>query len=312
MSVENSISIQENLDLAIEKSFGNSNGDVAQYIPELSSQDPEQTAGIIRTVDNKIYSSGNSLHENFTLQSASKLVVLMGLLEEFGPEKVYQWVMVEPSGHDFNSVARLDQFGPYPSNPMLNAGAISLCSRIPGNDEAKMRWLDNWIEKLFNEKAHLNTKVFASERRTGDRNRALAYLLKSNNIINGDIEGILEVYFTLCSFEMTPYQSVYLPYLLANGGKEPNGEQVISESTVKQTISIMATCGLYNESGSHLVNTGMPSKSSVSGYIFAVVPGIAGIVTFSPRVNEKGTSIRGSIILEELSNTLGWHFGIMK
>ncbi len=310
MNIIDDAIIQKYLDEAVKVSRANDAGEVAKYIPELSLQDPRQTAAIIRTTNNKIYSSGDSLHDDFTLQSSAKLVVLIGLLEEFGSEEVYKWVMVEPSGHDFNSVARLDQFGPYPSNPMLNAGAITLCSKIPGNDEDKMHWLDVWIEKLFNEKARLNTKVFASERRTGDRNRALAYLLRSNNMLEGDVERILEIYFTLCSFEMSPYQAAHLPYLLANKGKNTSGEQIISENTVKQSISIMATCGLYNESGKHLVNTGMPAKSSVSGYIFAVVPGIAGIVTFSPRVNAKGSSVRGSIILRELSNKLNWHFAL--
>ena len=157
---------------------------------------------------------------------------------------------------------------------------------------------------------YLNAKVFASERRTGDRNRALAYLLKSSNMIEGNVEWILETYFALCSFEVSPLDACYLPFLLANGGKNAAGEQVISLQTAIQTISIMATCGLYNESGTHLVKTGMPSKSGVSGYMIAVVPDVAGIVTFSPKVNPKGTSERGSLMLEHVSRELNWHFAI--
>lgn len=302
--------IQSVLDAAVLNSRSETSGQAAQYIPELSEQDPEQTCAVIRTTDDRTFYAGDNIHEKFTLQSTAKLVLLIGMLEEFGPEQVFKWVMVEPSGDDFSSVARLDQFGPKPSNPMLNAGAIALCGHIPGNDEKRMHWLDNWIEKLFNEKPHLNTKVFASERRTGNRNRSLAYLLKSSNALAGDVESILESYFALCSFEISPYQATYLPYLLANHGQNSNGEQIISLETVKHTISIMATCGLYNESGTHLVKTGMPAKSGVSGYIYAVMPRVAGVVTFCPRINKKGTSKRGSLILESLSKELGWHFAI--
>ena len=302
--------IKEALNNAVKIASKCDKGEVAQYIPELSSQDPSQTSIVVRLNNGKVISSGNCQHTRFTLQSVSKLVVLIGLLEEFGPSKVFEWVLVEPSGDDFSSVARLDQFGPRPSNPMLNSGAITLCSHIPGNSEEKIHWIEEWLHKLFNDKPHLNAKVFASERRTGDRNRALAYLLKSNDIIQGNIELILETYFALCSFEVNPEDGSYLPFLLANGGKNPSGEQIISLATATQAVSIMATCGLYNESGAHLVKTGMPAKSSVSGYLFAVVPGVGGVATFSPKVNRKGTSVRGAIMLEEISKELNWHFAI--
>ena len=104
---------------------------------------------------------------------------------------------------------------------------------------------------------------------------------------------------------------LYLPTLLANGGRDPfSQEQIISENTCKITVAIMATCGLYDETGTHMVKTGMPAKSGVSGYIVALVPGKAGIVALSPRVNSKGNSIRGEIMLQELSQHTGWHFAM--
>jgi glutaminase len=117
------------------------------------------------------------------------------------------------------------------------------------------------------------------------------------------------LYFTLCSYEATLEQMLYLPSLLANGGRCPvTGEQVISQTTCEITIAIMATCGLYDETGTHMVKTGMPAKSGVSGYTIALVPGKAGIVVLSPRVNPKGNSIRGEIMLEGLSKAMQWHF----
>jgi len=301
--------IKEAIVKAVETVSNNNEGAVANYIPELASVDPELTQVSVRFADGSVLSSGDTTHFPFTLQSTAKLVVLIGLLEDFGPEQVFSWVRVEPSGDDFSSVARLDQFGPMPSNPMLNAGAIALCSRIPGEVEDRLHWLENWIKKIFNKKLHLNQTVFASERRTGDRNRSLAYLLKSTGGLACKVTEALETYFFLCSFEATVEQASYLPMLLANKGKNPQGEQVISHETVKQVLSIMATCGLYNESGEHLVKTGMPAKSGVSGLILAsaIHHGI-GVAVASPRVNQKGTSVRGELILQHLSQEFDWHF----
>lgn len=296
------------LEAAIVEARKNTDGKPASYIPELASVNAETTGAVILTKDGSVSEAGDADDLLVTLQSTAKIAILASMLEEFGPQKVYSWVRVEPSGDDFASIARLDQFGPLPSNPMLNAGAISLCSHIPGNHEQQFQWLEQWMEKLYGCQLKINHTVFTSERRTGDRNRSLAYLMKSTNVIAGDVDTILENYFYLCSFEATLKQIAYLPMLLANGGVSPKGERILSAETVHQVVSIMATCGLYNESGAHLVRTGMPAKSGVSGLIMAVIPNRGGMVVMSPRVNRKGTTIRGSLILEYVSREMGWHF----
>ena len=121
----------------------------------------------------------------------------------------------------------------------------------------------------------------------------------------------LDLYFTLCSYEAQLLQMLYLPTLLANMGRDPHsGKQILSEDTCKITLAIMATCGLYDETGTHMVRTGMPAKSGVSGYTIAVVPGKAGVAVFCPRVNPKGNSIRGELMLESLSKAMNWHFAV--
>ena len=192
---------------------------------------------------------------------------------------------------------------------MLNAGAITLCSHIPGQGEQQFAWLESWVQKLFNQRLRINPLVFASEKRTGDRNRSLAYLMHSRKNLGTSVPETLDLYFSLCSYEASLEQMISWPTLLANSGKNwRTGEQVISLETCKITLAVMATCGLYDETGTHMVRTGLPAKSGVSGYTIAVVPGIAGIVVFSPLVNSKGNSIRGEIMLEQLSHELGWHF----
>ncbi len=287
----------------------NKEGTVANYIPELANVDEKITAIAISTLKGTTLTHSNRPLEPVTLQSTAKLIPLIGLLEEFGAEKLFEWVKVEPSGDDFASITRLEQFGPKPSNPMLNAGAITLCSHIPGQGEQQFAWLESWVQKLFNQRLRINPLVFASEKRTGDRNRSLAYLMHSRKNLGTSVPETLDLYFSLCSYEASLEQMISLPTLLANYGKNlRTGEQVISLETCKITLAVMATCGLYDETGTHMVRTGLPAKSGVSGYTIAVVPGIAGIVVFSPLVNSKGNSIRGEIMLEQLSHELGWHF----
>lgn len=290
----------------------NQEGKTADYIPELANVDPELTAIAVQTLgQDSVAFSNIASPPAVTLQSTAKLIPLIGLLEEFGDKQLFEWVKVEPSGDDFASITRLAQFGPKPSNPMLNAGAITLCSHIPGEGEQQFGWLEQWVQKLFNQRLSINPLVFASEKRTGDRNRSLAYLLKSRNNLGTGITETLDLYFALCSYEATLGQMLYLPSLLANGGIDPeSGARVMSRDTCKITLAIMATCGLYDETGTHMVKTGMPAKSGVSGYTVAVVPGKAGIVVLSPRVNAKGNSIRGELMLEGLSKEMDWHFAL--
>lgn len=295
----------------VQHAESNHDGQTANYIPELANVDSELTAIAVQTLGESPLSFSNRSVHPVTLQSTSKLIPLIGLLEELGSEHVFEWVKVEPSGDDFASITRLEQFGPKPSNPMLNAGAITLCSHIPGSGEQQVGWIHHWVQKLFNERLAINPLVLASEKRTGDRNRSLAYLLKSRQKLGMDVHETLELYFALCSYEATIEQVLYLPTLLANGGNDPTtNERVISEETCKITLAIMATCGLYDETGTHMVKTGMPAKSGVSGYTLAVVPGKAGIVVLSPKVNAKGNSIRGEIMLEGLSKAMHWHFAL--
>lgn len=300
--------LQRVLGEAVALARKNSEGAVANYIPELASVPEEVTTIAVRLNDGTCLTAGDDPLRKVTLQSTAKLVVLIGLLEEHGLDQILQWTKLEPSGSDFDSISRLDRYGPLPSNPMLNSGAIALSARIPGNAEQKLAWLDGWMARLFGTPLNLDHKVYASERRTGDRNRSLAYLLKSRQILPGDVDADLDAYFALCSYEATPIQATHLPLLLANAGRNHLGEEVISIGTVRTVVAVMSTCGLYNETGTHMVRTGMPAKSGVSGYILASALGNAGVVTLSPRVNTKGTSTRGEIMLEHVAREMHWHF----
>lgn len=300
--------IKNTLNDAVAAARGNNTGTVANYIPELANVDPNLLSASLQLSDGTEISSGDYQKHVFTLQSVGKLISLIGLIEEFGQDKVLSWIHVEPSGQSFSSIAQVERYGSTPVNPMVNAGAIALCSRIPGNTQERAEWLEHWTQRLFGKVLNVNGKVFASERITGDRNRSIAYLLKSKKQLALSVDDALDTYFYLCSFETDVVTCAHLPMLLSKGGLGPDDRRVISERTSNAVVAILATCGMYDESGIHLVKTGMPSKSGVSGVIVAVATGRGGIAVSSPLLNDKGGSVRGHIVLSHVSRELDWHF----
>lgn len=302
--------IQKVLDHAVVLARLNSEGRPATYIPELAQAPLEVTSAAMTLCEGTCLVAGDATQHRFTMQSVAKVMLLAGMLEEKGEQQVFSWINAEPSGLPFSSAAQLDIFGPTPSNPLLNAGAIVLCSKIAGERQERVNWLEHWAGKLLGARARINTRVFYSELQTGDRNRALAYLMKSNGVIQGDIAEILHTYFYLCSIETDVMQASRMAMLFANAGCDPSGKRILAERTVAIVTAIMATSGLYDESGMHLVRTGLPAKSGVSGLIIAAALGRAGIAVASPRINEKGGSVRGHVMLEHISRELHLHFAM--
>lgn len=300
--------ISQTLNYAVEMARPVQDGGVATYIPELRNVEPDILSASITLIDGTTLVSGDHLDFRFTLQSVSKLVLLIGMMEEFGPERVFSWINAEPSGLPFAAIGDLERFGPVPSNPLINAGAICLSGRIPGNTDEQLLWVKKWVNKLFAADLVFSEAVYQSEFGSADRNRSLAYLMKSTGILKGEVEEVLKPYFSLCSYTATIAQASYLPMLLANGGVAPDGTRIITEITSNQVVAIMATCGLYNESGMNLVRTGLPAKNAISGLIVAVGSGRGGIAAFSPRLNPKGTSVRGHMIINYIAQELDWHF----
>jgi glutaminase len=296
---------------AVEKARRNHEGVPADYIPELARVDLEMLSAAVTCLDGATLTAGDTATHRFTFQSSAKLLLLAGLLEERGPVEVFRLVGSEPSGQDFASVARLETHGPRPANPLVNAGAIALAGQLKGTVENRVAWVLSWAERLYGTRIGIDDAVRVSESTSANRNRAIAYMLRHNGILDSDVEDTLAAYFALCSLAGGVKEAAHLPAVLAHGGRDPlSGRRLLSPATVAIVVSLMATCGMYNESGNYLVATGMPAKSGVSGVIVAAVPGVAGIAVCSPRLNDKGGSVRGHIVLRQLSRQLGWHFAL--
>lgn len=283
------------------------NGKVASYIPELSKMNPDTLGLCIVTLDGEEHCAGD-FETKFTIQSVSKIITLMLALLDNGRENVFSKVGVEPTGDPFNSIVTLETKNPHkPFNPMINAGAIATVSLVSGAtaDETFGRILKFARKITGNPELDINEEVYRSEKATGDRNRALAYFMKSTGVIEPDVEEVLDVYFRQCSIEGTCKDLARIGAMLANDGVLPwSGERVVPRTVARIVKTIMVTCGMYDASGEVAVSVGIPSKSGVGGGILCSVPGRMGIGVCGPALDNKGNSIAGLKVLEELSREL--------
>ena len=267
-------------------------GKVADYIPELGKANPVHFGLCIKTEDGRHIEFGDS-ECRFTIQSICKIVSLAAALQYIGEEKVFKNVMMEPSGDAFN--------------PMINAGAIEVVSLLAGRFSFEK--MLEFIRTLCNDnEIVLDESVYRSEKATGDRNRAIGYLLKSKGVLKGDVLQTLDLYFKLCSLSVNARSLSELGLLLANGGiSTTTGKRLLDKKVVRTLKTLMLTCGMYDRSGEFAVRVGIPSKSGVGGGILSCVGGRMGIGIYGPALDEKGNSIGGGYTLEYLSEHLNLH-----
>lgn len=282
-------------------------GKVATYIPELAKADPNDLGVYLITLDNREFFAGD-YEKKFTMQSISKVLTLILSLMDNGETTVFEKVGMEPTGDSFNSIVDLELKNIHkPFNPMINAGAIATISLLKGSsNHEKIERILNLARKLSNNQdIKINQDVYISEKLTGDRNRSIAYFMKSFNVIEGNVEDILDVYFKQCSIEVNCRDIANMGCVLANDGiSTKTGEEIVPKHICRITKTLMATCGLYDASGEFAVHIGIPAKSGVGGGIMAAVPRRMGIGVYGPALDEKGNSIGGIQILRELSEKL--------
>jgi glutaminase len=283
-------------------------GRVADYIPELARADPAWFAISVVTAAGECFDVGDS-HRLFTLQSISKPFVYGMALQDHGREGVLERIGVEPSGEAFNSIV-LDPATHRPFNPMVNAGALVTSDLVKGSSpEEKLERILACL-RLFagDDDLDVDRDTFRNEMRNADRNRAVAYLMRDRGMIEGDVEGILGLYLRQCSVHVTCRDLATMAATLANGCVNPvTGERVLPLPRVRDVLSVLHTCGMYDAAGQWAYDVGVPAKSGVSGGILAVVPGKGGIGVYSPGLDPHGNSARGIRVCREMSENLGLH-----
>jgi glutaminase len=291
-----------------EKYLPLSEGKVYQSEPDLYWVNPNWFAISLVSVTGETYSVGD-WQILFLLQSISKVFTYGLALEDWGREYVLTKVDVEPTGDPYNSIIKLENRSKRPYNPMVNAGAIATTSLIKGHSPAhRLQRILQMYEKYIGHQVFVDTSTFVSEQNTGDRNLAIAYLLRNFNIMSGDIRPNLDLYLQQCSVLVNCQDLAMMGATLANNGVNPlTGKKAINPEYVKDILSVMQTCGMYDFAGEWIYKVGFPAKSGVGGGIIAVVPQKMGIAVFSPPLDQHGNSIRGIKVCEALSRYFNWH-----
>ncbi|MEM9262727.1 MAG: glutaminase A, partial [Pseudomonadota bacterium] len=285
-------------------------GDVAAYIPQLARVNPDFYGLGVCTIDGQRFSLGDD-DESYCVQSTCKPISYSIALDTIGPRTVHSHVGREPSGRSFNELT-LNNAG-LPHNPMINAGAIMCASLIRPHHPQADRFdyvMGVWKALAGRGSIGFDNSVYLSEKETADRNFALAYFMRENGAFpeNTDIIKTLDFYFQCCSITLDVRKMAAVAATFANGGICPlTNQRVFQSETVKNCLSLMYSCGMYDFSGEYAFTVGIPAKSGVSGAMMLVVPGVCGIAIWSPRLDRLGNSVRGVEFSKRLVDLYAFH-----
>ncbi|MBJ6759875.1 glutaminase A [Myxococcaceae bacterium JPH2] len=285
-------------------------GKNADYIPFLAQVNPDYFGIVLVTVDGRVFEVGDS-QQPFAIESVSKPFTLARLLQDVGAETVETKIGANATGAPFNSITVIEENKeakrPPAGNPLVNAGAIASVSMVPaGNADERWARILGTYNLFAGRNLSVNQEVYRSESDTNTRNRAIAWLLKSYDVIPGDPMEALDIYTRQCSVAITAKDLAVMGATLANGGVNPlTGKRVIDEKNAEKVLSMMLTTGLYENSGKWSFDVGLPAKSGVGGGIVAVVPGRFAIATFSPPLDEAGNSVRGQKAVQSIVDSIG-------
>ena len=290
-----------------EKYLPLNSGKPATYIPELASANPDHFGICLVSSDGRVFETGDC-DRPFTIQSISKPFTFGIAIDELGHQKVFERVGVEPSGEPFNSI-QLEMGTNRPYNPMVNTGAISVTAMLHAlHGDNAFNHLQSRLSAAAGRWLPLDEAVYISESTTGHRNRAIAHLLLNFGMVHTEAEDALDLYFRQCSLLVTCRDLATMAATLCNMGRNPvTGDIVFDHRCVKDMLSIMFTCGMYDYSGQWAYQVGVPAKSGVGGGVMAVVNRQLGVATYSPLLDPHGNSVRGIAVCEDLAARLGLH-----
>jgi glutaminase len=298
--------IESALDAAYAQFKDLKEGANADYIPALAKVDPNIFGIALVTADGRVYTKGDVSSE-VSIQSISKVFTMAKVIEEQGPDAIAKNMGVDATGQVFNSINAVEQYKGAEMNAMVNPGAITATSMVSGNSREEI-W--NKILAYYSDFAGrqlgVNQEVFKSESETNQRNQAIAMLMYAYGHIKSDPLRATDIYTEQCSVSVNAKDLATMAATLANGGTNPiTGKSVLQAKYVPNVLAVMATAGLYDDSGKWLYLTGLPGKSGVGGGIIAVSPGKFGIAVISPPLDAAGNSVRAQKAIESISNALG-------
>lgn len=281
-------------------------GKVADYIPALACVDGTKLGIAISTVDGQHFSAGDA-QERFSIQSISKVLSLVVAMNHYAEDEIWQRVGKDPSGQPFNSLLQLEIEQGIPRNPFINAGALVVCDMLQSRLSAPRQRMLEIVRKLSGvDDIAYDVVVARSEFDHSARNAAIAWLMKSFGNFDNDVTTVLQNYFHYCALKMNCSELAQTFLFLANQGHFPQREQpIITPLQARQVNALMATSGMYQNSGEFAWRVGLPAKSGVGGGIVAIVPQEMAIAVWSPELDAAGNSLAGAAVLEKLTQRMG-------
>lgn len=281
-------------------------GKVADYIPALACVDGAKLGIAISTVDGQHFSAGDA-QERFSIQSISKVLSLVVAMNHYAEEEIWQRVGKDPSGQPFNSLLQLEIEQGIPRNPFINAGALVVCDMLQSRLSAPRQRMLEIVRKLSGvDDIAYDTVVARSEFDHAARNAAIAWLMKSFGNFHNDVTTVLQNYFHYCALKMSCSELAQTFLFLANQGHFPQRDHpIITPLQARQVNALMATSGMYQNSGEFAWRVGLPAKSGVGGGIVAIVPHEMAIAVWSPELDTAGNSLAGAAVLEKLTQRMG-------
>jgi glutaminase len=287
-------------------------GKNADYIPALAKVDPNLFGIALVTVDGKVFTAGDVKTE-VSIQSISKVFTMAQVIQEQGTDSVEKQIGVDATGARFNSIIAVEAVrtvvgsGAPEMNPLVNPGAISATSMVRGsNGDEVWKKIIGFHNDAAGRQLSVLQDVYKSESDTNQRNQAIGALMLAYGYIKDDWQQAVDLYTRQCSIGVNARDLAMMAATLAAGGRNPvTGKQVMDASKVPGVLAVMATAGLYDDSGKWLYHTGLPAKSGVGGGIIAVSPGKFGIAVVSPPLDEAGNSVRAQRAIAAISNSLG-------
>jgi glutaminase len=281
-------------------------GKNADYIPALAAVDPNIFGVALITTDGKVYTAGD-ITSQVSIQSISKVFTMAKVIEDQGAPSIENNMGVDATGQAFNSIVAVEQYKGAEMNAMVNPGAITTTSMLSGTSRDDI-WnkLLAWYGDFAGRSLTVLQDVFKSESDTNQRNQAIAMLMYAYGHIKANPLQACDIYTEQCSVGVNAKDLATMAATLANGGKNPvTGKTCVSPANVPEILAVMATAGLYDDSGKWLYHTGLPGKSGVGGGLIAVSPGKFGIAVVSPPLDGAGNSVKAQKVIADISNALG-------
>ena len=271
----------------------------------LSGAREDHLGAAVCSLEGEITAAGTD--HAFPMQSISKAFAYGAAIDLHGMDHVNSLVDEEPSGEQFNALS-LDPVTKKPKNPLVNIGAIRTHAMLGTTTQERTQRLRAVLDAAAGRPLEPHDATWREELKSADRNLALAYMLRAAGSMTEDAADVVGGYIEGCAVLAGVTDLAVMAATLASGGTNPlTGEVVFSRVAARKVLSVMLTCGMYDNAGDWVSDVGLPAKSGVGGGIIAALPSRFGVASYAPQLDLHGNSVRGTLFFERFSTDFALH-----